>query len=67
VSRARLVGGLLLAIGIALVLIGFYVIAADLWSDGAITEADFLADVLRLILPGLVAMGAGARIGRRRE
>ena len=66
-SRARLVGGLLLAIGIALVLIGFYVIAADLWSDGAITEADFLADVLRLILPGLVAMGAGARIGRRRE
>jgi hypothetical protein len=55
VPLARLIGGLLLA-----------VIAADLWPDGAITGADFLRDVLVFIVPGLVAMWAGAKIGRRR-
>jgi hypothetical protein len=64
--RRRQLGGFVLAVGALLVVIGLGVIAADLWPDGAITGASFLVDVLLFVLPGLVAMGIGARIGRSR-
>jgi hypothetical protein len=64
VSRQRQVGGVVLAVGAVLVVIGLSAIAADLWPDGEITGASFLIDVLLFVLPGLVAMGIGARIGR---
>ena len=57
----RLIGGLLAA-GAGLIVTGFYEIAADLWPDGAITTADFLMDVRLFLVPGLIAMGVGARV-----
>ena len=64
VSRRRQVGGVVLAVGAVLVVIGLREIATDLWPDGEITGASFLVDVLLFVLPGLMAMGIGARIGR---
>jgi hypothetical protein len=66
-TRSRQFGGFVLVVGAVLVMIGLGAIAADLWPDGEITGASFLADVLLFVLPGLVAMGVGARIGRSRD
>jgi len=66
VINQRRLGGILLALGALLVLIGLGSIAVDLWPDGEITAASFLIDVVVFILPGLVAIGAGATIGRNR-
>jgi hypothetical protein len=63
--RRRQLGGVVLAVGAGWVVIGLGTIAGDLWPDGEITVASFLVDVLFFLLPGLVAMGVGARIGRR--
>ena len=66
-TRSRQFGGFVLAVGAVLVMVGLAAIAADLWPDGEITGASFLVDVLLFVLPGLVAMGVGARIGRSRD
>jgi hypothetical protein len=66
-TRSRQFGGFVLVVGAVLVMIGLGAIAADLWPDGEITGASFLVDVLLFVLPGLVAMGVGARIGRSRD
>ena len=65
--RRRRLGGVVLAVGAGLVVIGLGAIAADLWPDGEITGASFLVDVLLFVLPGLVAMSVGARIGQSRD
>jgi len=65
--RALLIGGVLLVIGIVLCLIGFYVIAQDLWPYGENRRSHVLGHFLFFIVPGLVAMWAGAKIGRRRR
>jgi hypothetical protein len=65
--RRRRLGGIVLAVGAGWVLIGLGAIAADLWPDGEITGVSFLVDVLLFVLPGLLAMGVGARIGQSRD
>ena len=58
--RPRRLGGLLLAVGAALALIGLATIAEDLWPDGEISPASLLLDLLLFVVPGLVSMGIGA-------
>jgi len=65
--RPRQLGGLLLAVGAALALIGLGAIAEDLWPDGEISAASLLLDLLLFVVPGLVLMGIGAKVGRARE
>ena len=65
--RPRQLGGLLLVAGGALALIGLAAIAEDLWPDGEISGASLLLDLLLFVVPGLVLMGIGAKLGRARE
>ena len=65
--RRRQFGGVVLAVGAGWVVIGLGATAGDLWREGEITGASFLVAVVLFVLPGLVAMGVGARIGRRRD
>jgi hypothetical protein len=61
----RQVGGGLLAVGAALVLLGVHDLAEELWPDGRGPTGQVLLDLLVLVLPGLVAMAAGTSINRR--
>jgi hypothetical protein len=63
----RVLGGGLVAVGSIAALAGIYLIAADLWPDGEISTASFLFDVLLLVVPGLLLIGAGAVIGREQK
>jgi len=61
----RLYGGTLLGLGATSVLFGLALIAADLLPDGAITPASWAIYLGGFVVPGLVAMGVGALVGRR--
>jgi len=62
----RELGGTLLVVGAAAVLLGIYDLAYDFWPDLELTPGRLVFDLGILVLPGLVAMGIAVGIGRRR-
>lgn len=63
--RRRTAGGVLLGIGAIAVLLGLALIATDILPDGEITPASLAFYLGGFVLPGLVAMGVGALVGKR--
>src|SRR5262249_23678787 len=63
--RRRTAGGVLLGIGAIAVLLGLALIATDILPDGEITPTSLAFYLGGFVLPGLVAMGVGALVGKR--
>ena len=63
--RRRTTGGILLGLGAIAVLFGLALIVTDVLPDGEITPGSLAIYLGGFVLPGLVAMGVGALVGRR--